>query len=146
VYDPAVWLGLSHLHTVRGVELSKVSVAAVAAALPKLHTLGAFGPCDDRAEAATFFTELLPRLRVFHFSGRWPDVEQPATTAVAPLPLLQELEWSPFETVAPREFLGAQPTALHAPDALISQQRCHGADDASASFLARVSELRVTIF
>jgi hypothetical protein len=144
-YDPAVWLRLSHLHTVRGVDLVYVSVAAIAAALPKLHTLGAFNYCGDSAQIAGFFTNLLPRLRVFHFEGRWPDVqEQPAASAVAPLPLLQELVWDVSSDIAAREFFGAQPTVLHAPYAMISQ--CWlGAVDAPASFLARVCDLRITI-
>jgi hypothetical protein len=36
---PAAWLGLSQLHTLRGVSLSVVPAAAIAAALPRLHTL-----------------------------------------------------------------------------------------------------------
>jgi hypothetical protein len=85
-YDPAVWLGLSQLHTLCGVDLGTVSVAAIIAALPKLHTLKARGYCSDPAQAAFFFTNVLPRLRVFHFEGKWPDA-LPAST-VAPLPLL----------------------------------------------------------
>jgi hypothetical protein len=34
-YDAKVWLGLTHLHTLRGVNLGSVSVAAIAAALPR---------------------------------------------------------------------------------------------------------------
>jgi hypothetical protein len=41
-YDAKVWLGLTHLHTLRGVDFGDVSAAAVAAALPRLHTLAAF--------------------------------------------------------------------------------------------------------
>jgi hypothetical protein len=40
-YKPSVWLGLSQLHTLRGVDLRQVSIAAIAAALPRLHTLAA---------------------------------------------------------------------------------------------------------
>jgi hypothetical protein len=147
-HDPAVWLGLSQVHTLRGVDLGKVSFAAIAAALPKLHTLAAFR-CEDPAQAADFFTDLLPRLRSFQFSGSWPEArdEQPAaSTNVAPLPLLQELTWYfPDDTTAPREFLGAQPTVLHAPYGLISQGWLGGAAiDATADFLARVCDLRIT--
>jgi hypothetical protein len=147
-HDPAVWLGLSQLHTLRGVDLGKVSFAAIAAALPKLHTLTAFR-CEDPATAADFFTDLLPRLRSFQFNGSWPEAlaEQPtASTNIAPLPLLQEFTWYfPDDTIAPREFLGAQPTVLHAPFALISQCWLDGARvDVSAGFLARVRDLRIT--
>jgi hypothetical protein len=149
-HDPAVWLGLSQLHTLRGVDLGEVSFAAIAAALPKLHTLKAAGYCDDPAHAAAFFTDLLPRLQMFHFEGNWPEAQQaepPATITpnVAPLPLLKDLLWAAASDIAPREFLGAQPTVLHAPYALISQ--CWsggGAADASADFLARVNDLLIT--
>jgi hypothetical protein len=81
---------------------------------------------------------------VFHFEGKWPDA-LPAST-VAPLPLLEELVWDvsgESETIAPREFLGAQPTVLHAPYTLISQ--CWlGTVDEAAKFLTRVNDLRIT--
>jgi hypothetical protein len=38
-YAPSAWLQLSHLHTLRWANLSIVSMAAIAAALPRLHTL-----------------------------------------------------------------------------------------------------------
>jgi hypothetical protein len=146
-HDPSIWLGLSQLHTLRGVDLGKVSVAAIATALPKLHTLEAFSYCDDPARAAGFFTDLLPRLRVFHFAMEWPDVQdQSASTMIAPLPLLQELAWDVSgrsENFAPREFLGAQPAVLHAPYSLISEC-CVSAVDEAASFLARVCDLHIT--
>jgi hypothetical protein len=146
-YDPALWLGLSHLHTLRGVNLGKVAVAAIAAALPKLHTLEAYGYCDDPAQAAAFCTNLLPRLRVFHFEGRWPKAqEQPAASTVAPLPLLEELAWNlstPHATIAPRELLGAQPTVLDAPYTLFSQCWLN-AVGASVGFLGRVCNLFIT--
>jgi hypothetical protein len=41
-YEPNAWLGLSQLHTLRGVDLCVVSVATIAAALPRLHTLDAY--------------------------------------------------------------------------------------------------------
>jgi hypothetical protein len=143
-YDPALWLVLSHLHTLRGVDLRKVSLASIAAALPKLHTLKVFGYCNDPTQATLFCTNLLPRLRVFHFEGRWPDVQEQDVSPVAPLPLLEELVWdvSHFESAAPRELLGAQPTVLHAPYDLISQCWVGGVD-ASAGLLARVCDLRI---
>jgi hypothetical protein len=143
-HDPFIWLGLSQLHTLCGVDMGKVSFADIAAALPKLNTLKAFGYCDNPAQAAAFFTDLLPRLRVFHFDGRWANAEEePASTAVAPLPLLEELMWAMFDqNIAPREFLGAQPAVLDAPYALISQ--CWlGSVDEAARFLARVCDLKI---
>jgi hypothetical protein len=144
-YGPAVWLGLSHLHTLCGVDLRRVSLAAIAAALPKLHTLKAFGYCNDPAQAAHFTTGLLTRLRVFHFYGRWPDAQERPATTVAPLPLLQELVWNVahYEIMIPREFLGAQPTVLHAPYALISWCWPSGING-PARFLARVCDLLIT--
>jgi hypothetical protein len=144
-YNPAVWLGLSQLHTLRGVDLGKVSFAVIAAALPKLHTLTAFGGRNP-AQVAGFFTDLLPRLRVFRFSGKWPAAQEQPASIVAPLPLLQELVWDLSDgTTAPREFLGAQPTVLHAPYyALISQCWLGGVEEAAPSFLARVRDMRVT--
>jgi hypothetical protein len=145
-HDPAVWLGLSQLHTLRGVNLGAVSAAAIAAALPKLRTLTAFG-CEGPSQTACFFTDLLPRLRIFHYDGSWPDAqEQPPASFVAPLPLLEELVWEltcESESFTPREFLGAQPKVLHAPYALISQ--CWlGEVDGAPGFLARVCDLRIT--
>jgi hypothetical protein len=148
-HDPAIWLRLSHLHTLRDVDLCHVSFAAIAAALPKLHTLKASGDCDVPAQTVNFCTDLLPRLREFHYYGTWPDMpeEQLASTTVAPLPLLQKLVWdvTDDENAAPREFLGAQPTVLHAPYALISQCWRGGAEEASTSFLTRVYDLRIIL-
>jgi hypothetical protein len=124
--------------------LGKVSAAAIAAALPKLHTLTAFG-CEAPDQAACVLTDLLPRLRVFHHNGRWPEA-QDTTSTVAPLPLLEELVWElscNAENFAPREFLGAQPKVLHAPYILISQCWLGEVDGASA-FLGRVRDLRIT--
>jgi hypothetical protein len=138
-YTPAVWLGLSQLHTLQGVDLSKVSTAAIAAALPKLHTLKALSPTEEPARAAGFFTDLLPRLRVFDFRGRWPEAQEQPASIVAPLPLLEELVWNASWGIAPREFLGAQPTVLHAPLTLVSQRWLSAVE--AASFLARVCDL-----
>jgi hypothetical protein len=146
-HDPGIWLRLSLLHTLRGVDLSSVSFAAIAAALPKLHTLMAFGECGELAQVAGFFSDLLPRLRVFHFYGSWPvQKEQNAASIIAPLPLLEELVWDSYTysaTITPREFLGAQPTVLQASYAFIST--CWlGAVGPSASLLARVCDLQIT--
>jgi hypothetical protein len=93
LYTPAVWLGLSQLHTLRGVDLGQVSTAAIAAALPRLHTLTMYSNDElvSVDSVAGFFTDLLPRLRLFHFFGMWP--REAATAAAAPLPQLEELEW-----------------------------------------------------
>jgi hypothetical protein len=123
-FPPASWIGLSQLHTLLGVELSTVSVAAIAAALPRLHTLGLStrrGPSATAASVAGFFDTLLSRLRVFRFSGDWPvEVGLPKTPAQA-LPLLEELVWEVDNDdldIADR-FAGAQPVMLFAPCATV---------------------------
>jgi hypothetical protein len=69
-YDPSAWLGLSQLHTLCGVNLRIVTCAAIAAALPRLHTLDAFSfGSVSSAGLRGFFEHLLPRLRSFHFTG-----------------------------------------------------------------------------
>jgi hypothetical protein len=158
-FTPAAWLGLSQLHTLRGVDLTQVSLAAIAAALPRLHTLTALRlfPGDDPASTSGFFTDLLPRLRVFHFKGNWSDEfsECPSLAPTAPpppLPLLEDLAWDerfPPRTVLHR-FLGAQPTMMTVPYDLIAEclAEAHGDDDSESdaassnkSFLARVCNL-----
>jgi hypothetical protein len=146
-YTPAVWLGLSQLHTLQDVDLNKVSFAAIAAALPRLHTLTVFhahaGATKGGDFTARFFTDLLLRLRVFHFKGMWPGAEHEllASEAVAPLPRLQELVLD-VQSPYPRcGFLGAQPALLHAPYDLIAA--CFAANECD-SLLARVRDLRIT--
>jgi hypothetical protein len=117
-YAPAVWLGLSQLHTLHHVDLTKVSTAAIAAALPRLHTLTANSYGFLASSVTGFFTDLLPRLRVFHFHGNWPvETEEPVAVTAPPLPLLEELDWqaelSPQPTVF-RRFFGARPLVLRA--------------------------------
>jgi hypothetical protein len=145
-YTPAVWLGLSQLHTLYDVDLGKVSTAAIAAALPRLRTLTTRfnrDARDDSASAAVtgFFTDLLPRLRVFHFWGTWPvtpgaetaSVVAPPPAPALPLPLLEELVWhelNPRMTVL-REFLGARPTILACPYELIAECRLADVDAGS---------------
>jgi hypothetical protein len=115
-YAPNAWLGLSHLHTLRGVDLHRVSVRAVAAALPRLHTLDVVsdrsGPLTASVVAG-FFECLLPRLRVFHFSGSWPKDDPAIAEPPRPLPLLHELSWQCNDFVS--GFSNAQPTELCAP-------------------------------
>jgi hypothetical protein len=83
---------------------------------------------------------------VFQFYGRWPEAQEQLASTVPPLPLLEELVFdltNPQATIAPREFLGAQPTVLRASYALIS--KCWlGAVGPSANFLARVCEIHIT--
>jgi hypothetical protein len=148
-YTPAVWLGLSQLHTLHAVDLSKVSMAAIAAALPRLHTLTTFGLAITSVAVAGFFTDLLPRLRVFHFFGMWP-VEAEACTVAAvaapiapplPLPYLDELRFlhpKPDPAVVDG-FMGAQPRVLHAPYEMITQCLSSG----GGRLLARVRMLHV---
>jgi hypothetical protein len=124
-YAPAVWLGLSHLHTLRGVDFEVVSVSALAAALPRLHTLEAFISPRSRnpnpSAVAGFFEVVLPQLQAFHFRGPWPRPssqpdEQEAQEDVVrqPLPLLQELTWhcTCDDSHVRRGFLGALPVML----------------------------------
>jgi hypothetical protein len=51
---------LSHLHTLRGVDLKIVSMATIAAALPRLHTLSAstYGEAPSPTTTAGFFEDL----------------------------------------------------------------------------------------
>jgi hypothetical protein len=150
-----VWLGLSQLHTLRDVDLDKVSFAAIAAALPRRHTLSAVrrSTIHDTAAVAGFFTDLLPRLRVFHFFGMWP--REAATAAVAPLPQLAELYWYEYDSTErmsiplPPAFLGARPIVLHAPYNLITEflpGRGGTLDDPVSRFLARVRELHLDAY
>jgi hypothetical protein len=163
-YAPTSWLQCAQLHTLRGVDLGQVSVATIAAALPRLHTFTAVIRADDvPAEVvAGFFDDLLPRLRVFHFSGRWPSSRsrQDATGIVEhgqpPLPRLQELVWQcplSHNEVA-RRFIGAQPVTLDTSHKTVadwlSDANAGGGERASVDGmaagggpLARVRDLRV---
>jgi hypothetical protein len=141
---PDVWLGLSQLHTLDHVNLDEVSIAAIAAALPKLHTLKAYydSTANDSASVSGFFTDLLPRLRVLHFWGKWP-ADAPASATEAPLPELEELVWKTRSgQAALRGFLGARPMVLHAPyESLMAE--CLADRNPRRELLARVCELRV---
>jgi hypothetical protein len=46
-YAAKVWLGLTHLHSLRGVDCGAVPAAAIAAVLPRLRTLAAFISASD---------------------------------------------------------------------------------------------------
>jgi hypothetical protein len=96
-YTPAVWLALSQLHTLRHVDLSRLPLSAIAASLPRLHSLDAFDCPDEVPPDAMegFFEGLLPRLRVFSFHGNWArkgGSPSRTTTGAAPAGfVLQEL-------------------------------------------------------
>jgi hypothetical protein len=64
-YAASAWLQLSQLHTLRGVDLSVVSMATIAVALPRLHTLSVFAypPGVSAAAVAGSCEDLLPRLQ-----------------------------------------------------------------------------------
>jgi hypothetical protein len=155
-YTPAVWLGLSQLHTLHDVDLSKVPTGAIAAALPRLHTLTTYGECFGSGRVAGFFTDLLPRLRVFHFQGEWPleadepiEAEGAAVFSAPPLPLLKELKWraEPQPALVFRQFLGARPAVLRALCGgiieCLSARFCGASDCPANGLLTRVCELEV---
>jgi hypothetical protein len=131
-YTPAAWLGLSQLHTLRGVDFFDVPAATIADALPRLHTLVAsihpsYGNYARPAAVCGFFEKLLPRLRSFRFYGIWPKAPLAAIdnfesrNGERRLPRLEELAWdcSSADVEVGREFLGAQPMLLLAPHAII---------------------------
>jgi hypothetical protein len=121
---PAAWLGLSQLHTLRGVSLRDVPAAAIAAALPRLHTLHLYHRFDDvEFSVDPFFDELLPRLRSFHFVGAWPEPSDDAemAAAVPPLLLLEDFKWRGWGAKLPRRFMGARPSTLSVSDVDIAE-------------------------
>jgi hypothetical protein len=119
---PAAWLGLSQLHTLRGVSLSAVSATRIAAALPRLHTLHLNIIHGGEFPVAAFYDELLPRLRSFHLQGKWPKTSEDGTEMtdvplpLLPLPLLEDLKWSGWDAPLPRQFMGARPSTLNISD------------------------------
>jgi hypothetical protein len=144
-FQPAAWLGLSQLHTLLGVDLTAVSVAAIASALPRLHTFSITSNFRSRVTAAAiagFFETLLPRLRVFRCSGRaWPvDDAMPTVLPPAPLPLLEELVWEAARMVD--GFEGAQPVVLCAPLRIIAKFVAASQGEGSGP-LSRVRDLRL---
>jgi hypothetical protein len=151
-YDAKVWLGLTHLHTLRGVDLGVVSATSIAAALPRLHTLAAFIDASDEPHVphtavAGFFEDLVPRLRVLHYHGPWPleDDQAPAAFVPRPLPLLQELIfWCFSDSPVARGFAGAQPVMLQMPHAAVADMllaTSSFAGEATNEPLARVRDL-----
>jgi hypothetical protein len=163
-FNVNAWLGLSQLHTLRGVNLADIYFGAIARALPRLHTLDAFTYGASPSSAAVgFFEDLLPRLRSFHFAGWWPErstsqtapTTPPNATAAAPLqdlPLLRELVLDVWlDPDVARGFLGARPVLLRLPYTLFKNVDCllaaSSATDAetspAAGFLSRVRNLAV---
>jgi hypothetical protein len=156
-YAPTSWLQCTQLHTLRNVDLTQASVAAIAAALPRLHTLAAAIWIDPAPAGAVagFFEDLLPRLRVFRFYGTWPWSREGAAGITAqPLPLLQELVWGPISHHAEaRGFIGAQPVTLDTSHEVIADWFAAADGDdiatnvdgtAAGGPLARVRDLRVS--
>jgi hypothetical protein len=152
-YNAKVWLGLTHLHTLCGVDLGVVSAAAIAAALPRLHTLSAFIPENSvspvpHTAVAGFFEDLVPRLRVLHFRGVWPN-NDPAPLAIVPkpLPLLQELSFCCFSGISVENaFIRAQPLMLIMPHAAVTNMLRAASlmpGEATHQPLARVRDLRL---
>jgi hypothetical protein len=165
-YTPAAWLGLAHLHTLRGVDLGVVSTAAIAAALPRLHTLEAFFRCpaffaspeeEEAFDTFAFATDdgftanLLPRLHVFQFSGSWwPQMShRDDDSVVAPLPLLRDLSWQ-SDQPPPWSFMSARPVRLRMQHSVVVDWLSSVDDDdaaassqvsSSASPLTQVREL-----
>jgi hypothetical protein len=154
-YAPSAWLQLSQLHTLRGVDLHDVSMAAIAAALPRLHTLivFAFESRVPSASVAGFFDDLLPRLQVFQYIGQWPqDLDSDdASPSCPPLPLpnLRTLKLQGFGDHPPpwAWFMGAQPQELCTDDVMIRRWLPPHEDDAAAAVvfcpLASVRTLHV---
>jgi hypothetical protein len=152
--------GLAQLHTLHGVDFAKVPVSAIAAALPRLHTLTAYMVSSDPipiACTAGFCEDLLPRLRVFGFEGvwLWDQVHASADgdgAAQRALPLLRELSWAPWQTT-PKAFLGGQPLRLQVSRKMVASwideaERASSVATADATAfhgpLARVQQLRIT--
>jgi hypothetical protein len=144
------WLGMSYLHTLRGVSLRDVPAAAIAAALPRLHTLhvdhdGDYVdfPVDE------FYDELLPRLRSFHLEGAWPRTrDAPGMDDVRPLPLLDDLKWRGCDVPLPHPIMGARPSTLNIIDAALIEwmQAADGVGSDSPAVTSPISRVRALTF
>jgi hypothetical protein len=151
--------GLPQIHTLHGVDLAKIPASAIAAALPRLHTLTTYTDSSDPIPIACvdgFCEDLLPRLRVFAFEGAsWPSDQIHATadgTTPLALPLLQELSWAPLRT-APEAFMGGQPLKLETSHQMLvpwieAAERAPSVSTAGStafqSPLARLRQLQIT--
>jgi hypothetical protein len=149
-FAPTAWLGLSQLHTLRGVDIHLVSIRTIAGALPLLHTLEVASEepktAAPAAAVAGFFECLLPRLRMFHFSGVWPKDDPAIAEPPRPLPLLHELHWRCKDFVSC--FSNAQPVIVSAPFQTVIARwlpSCEATDCGRSSRgpLARVRHLRI---
>jgi hypothetical protein len=140
-FAPAAWLGLSQLHTLLDVDVHFVSVATIAAALPRLHTFGIATHHSLNPSAVDGFSGmLLPRLRSFRFHGPKWHVED-TTPAQAPLPLLGELILG--RALFADTFSLAQPVTLHASESVIQKwATCAHHAASGCSPLCRVRDLR----
>jgi hypothetical protein len=126
-YVPSAWLQLSQLHTLRGVNLFVISTAAIAAALPRLHTLGVVAPPPGvpASALAGFSEDLLPRLQVFEYRGCWPQSPDHQDAALLcqppPLPHLRTLKLLGSAMHPPpwTWFMGARPLELDIDAALM---------------------------
>jgi hypothetical protein len=147
---PTAWLGLSQLHTLRGVSLAYVPAADIAAALPRLHTLHLYHARATRNvfPVAAFFDELLPRLRSFHLEGFWPETSDTSETepaVVHPLPLLEDLKWCGEKLGLPRQLMGARPSTLHIDDTALDDwlRAAEGADADPLTVASPLARVRV---
>jgi hypothetical protein len=147
----APWFELSQLHTLRGVNLTIIPAAVLAARLPRLQTLHVNNSDEIKSSvAAVFYDELLPRLRSFHLEGPWLKTSDDTETFdVPPLPLLEDLKWlTKFPAKLPRRLMDARPSTLDTSgvDLVEWLQTADSADADSppvASPLARVRALTV---
>jgi hypothetical protein len=127
-------------------------MAAIAAALPRLHTLSvfAFGAVADAAVAG-FFEDLLPRLQNFEFGGLWsqdPD-SRDFTSSLSPprsLPHLRTLEILGGHAPPWTWFMGARPLTLCADDATIERWLPSEVDDGTAALCPLASVRNLFIF
>jgi hypothetical protein len=151
-YAPSAWLQLSQLHTLREVNLSVVSMAAIASALPRLHTLHVFSYSTalPAAAVAGFFEDLLPRLEDFASTQWWPQdpISQATASLHAPPPLPRLRTLTLFGNQAPwAGFMGARPLKLSTDATIIGRWLSHNAVDdgttAAVCPLARVRTLEI---
>jgi hypothetical protein len=101
-------------------------MAAIAAALPRLHTLDVFTfQVVEAAAVAGFFEDLLPRLQDFECGGLWPQdpTSQYSTSSSPPPPLphLRTLEIYNNHGPPWARFTGARPLELRADNVTIER-------------------------